>query len=175
MPSPTYCTTSTTSRYHVISLFESILQRLNRLAGLFNTHILQCTQDRTGSCKKATVRGRRITLQAPGANAERLHEYLSPLKTRDLHFRGCTCLLGHLSPLSASPGVGSNSRSCPRGRSGSVRLVLYVTPIGLSGAVMTFQRESHVCRYLPTKARMERLRLYPGTEGSVPLSQCRRA
>lgn len=74
-------------------------------------------------CEKATMRGQRIMLQAPGANAEISCGYLSPFKTGNLHFRGCSWFLDTCPHSALRQGLGSNSRSCRRGSSGPVRLV----------------------------------------------------
>lgn len=92
LPSTTCCTPSTTSQCRFLSQIESLLQCRNHMAGLFSTHLLHCAQDRTGSCERVTMRGQRIMLQAPGANADRLRECLSPFKTGNLHFKGCNCV-----------------------------------------------------------------------------------
>lgn len=116
LPSTTCCTPSTTSQCHFLSHIESLLQCRNHMAGLFSTHLLQCAQDRTGSCERATLRRQIIMLQAPGANAETLREYLSPFKAEDLHLKGCSCFLGVCRPLSASPGGGIELAFLPEKR-----------------------------------------------------------
>lgn len=121
LPSYTCCTLSITSHWHFLSHIESILQRRNRLAGLFNTRLLQLTQDRPGSCEKATMRGQRIMLQTPGAKEERYCEYLSPFKLED-YIQGLELFAWAYTSTQRLPGAGIELACCRRGASGSVQL-----------------------------------------------------